>query len=398
MRRQRIVWALIGLTLIGTIAAAAVGGVRLHHAVLLERQALRTEQLAQAAGALADGPSAATRAPVANAFRSLASHDGAEAARLRTSYLSFLGAPAARARLVRFESRIGTESARLTSATRVANPAARQAIIAAAVGAGLVVLLLVWQFELERRSGRIDRDNVARSVELVRLRDEFVAVVSHELRTPLTSIIGYVELLTDEGESSNLTEDQQGYLGVVRRSTVRLVDLVGDLLLVAEAGRGPLSLDVHDVDLALLVSEAAELARPSAAAKDIELDIRPETTPNISGDRMRLAQLLDNLVSNAIKFTPEGGRVTVRNFADGENSVLEVSDTGGGISAADRLQVFDPFFRARGSTARAVPGTGLGLSIAKAIVEAHGGDIDVGSAEGGGTTFRVSLPAAAQAT
>jgi len=397
MRRQRIVWALIGVALAATIAAATVGGFRLHHAVLIERQALRTEQLAQAAGALADGP-AATRAPVDKAFQAIASHDPAEAARLRASYLSFRSAPGDQARLAPLESRVSAESARLAAATRVANPAARQAIVAAAVGAVLVVLLLVWQFELERRSGRIDRDNVARSEELVRLRDEFVAVVSHELRTPLTSIIGYVELLTEEGESSNLTADQQGYLGVVRRSTVRLVDLVGDLLLVAEAGRGPLSLDVHDVDLALLVSEAAELARPSAAAKEIELDVRPEATPSISGDRMRLAQLLDNLVSNAIKFTPEGGRVTVRNFAAGEHSVLEVSDTGGGISAADRLQVFDPFFRARGATARAVPGTGLGLSIAKAIVEAHGGDIDVHSAEGGGTTFRVSLPAAAQAT
>jgi signal transduction histidine kinase len=397
MRRQRIVWALIGIALVGTIAVATIAGSRLHHAVLLERQALRTAELSQAAGALGEGP-ATTPAAADRAFQAVASGDPAEGARLRTSYLSFRRAPRDHVRLSRLESRLTAESARLAADTRVANPAARQAIVAAAIGAALVVLLLAWQFELERRSGRIDRDNVARSEELVRLRDEFVAVVSHELRTPLTSIIGYVELLLEEEESSNLTADQQGYLGVVRRSTVRLVDLVGDLLLVAEAGRGPLSLDVQDVDLALLVSEAAELARPSAAAKDIELDVRPQETPSIPGDRMRLAQLLDNLVSNAIKFTPEGGRVTVRNFAAGEHSILEVSDTGGGISAADRLQVFDPFFRARGATARAVPGTGLGLSIAKAIVEAHGGDIDVHSAEGGGTTFHVRLPAAAQAT
>jgi signal transduction histidine kinase len=397
MRRQRIVWALIGVALAGTIAVAAIGGFRLHHAVLLERQSLRTQELAQAALALADAP-ATPRVTLDNAFRAVALHNPTEADRLRRSYSAFRSAPEEGALLTRFESQVRTESARLAAATQVANPAARQAIIAAAVGAALVVLLLVWQFELERRSGRIDRDNVARSEELVRLRDEFVAVVSHELRTPLTSIIGYVELLTDKDESSNLTEDQQGYLGVVRRSTVRLVDLVGDLLLVAEAGRGPLSLDVHDVDLAALVADAAELARPSAAAKDIELDVRPERTPSVPGDRMRLAQLLDNLVSNAVKFTPDGGRVTVRNFSAGAHAVLEVSDTGGGIAPDDRLHVFDPFFRARGTTARAVPGTGLGLSIAKAIVEAHGGDIEVDSAEGGGTTFRVSLPAAAQAT
>jgi signal transduction histidine kinase len=114
----------------------------------------------------------------------------------------------------------------------------------------------------------------------------------------------------------------------------------------------------------------------------------------VFGDPARIAQLLDNLISNAIKFTPENGRVTVRTASHGGFALFEVADTGEGIAAADQEHLFEPFFRAGRGMAHAVPGTGLGLTITKAIVDAHGGTIDVESAPGHGTTFRVSFPAA----
>jgi signal transduction histidine kinase len=224
----------------------------------------------------------------------------------------------------------------------------------------------------------------------MRLRNEFVAVVSHELRTPLTSIIGYLELMS-EGEGGDLTAEQAGYLAVVQRSTNRLADLVGDLLLVAETERGPLALERVETDLGSIAAHAVEAARPAADARGVVV-LLENGGGTIHGDPTRLAQMLDNLVSNAIKFTPEGGRVIVRATADGHQAVVEVADTGDGVADGDRDRLFDPFFRSREANARAVPGTGLGLTITKAIVDAHGGTIQVEPAPGGGTIFRVRFP------
>ena len=129
-----------------------------------------------------------------------------------------------------------------------------------------------------------------------------------------------------------------------------------------------------------------------AAAQRIELTLHNESPGEISGDPIRLAQMMDNLVSNAIKFTPDGGRVTVTTSAVDGHIVLEVADSGPGITPADQAQLFDRFFRTRDAAVRATTGTGLGLTITKAIVEAHDGTIGVVSAVGVGTTFRVELP------
>ncbi len=388
MRRQRALWGLIAVSIAATLGTMTAGGFRLHHAVVLERQSLRTQTLAEAALELHAAPGG-SRAALAAAFANVATHDHGEGLRLYPSYLVFRSAPSSGLLLTTFQSRITAESERLAASTRVANPAARAALIAACSFAVLSVLLLILQFELERRAGRLDRDNVARAAELVRLRDEFVAVVSHELRTPLTSIIGYLELLVDDGE---LTPEQQAHIAIVQRSTNRLVSLVGDLLVVAEAERGPLTLDLTDVDLAELAEDAVESARPTAQTKTISLELRRDADSVVRGDRMRLAQMLDNLVSNAIKFTPDGGAVTVATSRVNGDAVVEVRDTGSGIARADREHVFEPFFRARGTTSRAVPGTGLGLAIAKAIADAHGGRIELAGDDGAGAVFRVHLP------
>jgi PAS domain S-box-containing protein len=234
-------------------------------------------------------------------------------------------------------------------------------------------------------------DQNERLRELDRLKDEFVALVSHELRTPLTSIRGYLELVL-EGEAGDLTDEQRQFLGVVERNAHRLLALVGDLLFLAQVEAGKLSLEIGAVDLAAIAAESVEAGRPLAEEKGITLTLATGPLPLIAGDRARLAQVLDNLISNGVKFTPSGGRVDVRVRGQRGNAVIEVRDTGIGIPAAEQKHLFERFFRSSKATEQAIPGTGLGLAISKAIVHAHGGQITVASADGEGTTFRVSLP------
>jgi signal transduction histidine kinase len=233
------------------------------------------------------------------------------------------------------------------------------------------------------------RDDADRLRELDALKDEFVSLVSHELRTPLTSIRGYVELLEDEG---GLSDEQRRFLGVVDRNSARLLELVGDLLFLAQADAGRLEFRHRPVDLAAIVAEAVESSLPVAREKRIDLRSDVEAAPRLQGDGARLAQVLDNLVSNALKFTPAGGRVVVRLRAASGAALLEVSDTGHGLPAEEQVRLFERFFRSSRASEEAIPGTGLGLAIAKTIVERHGGRITLVSAVDEGTTVRVELP------
>jgi signal transduction histidine kinase len=401
-----------------------VGGFLLRHSADIERQALRTQQLAGAAVQLQGFSSEAQTegltkrvvadreqalALTASAFADVRSHGRAEASRIESAYLAYVRsstrefeqvretglASIAQQRdvdrlLSRFESLIGSETRTQTRTTTTINPEARLALITAAVAAALLVGLLIWQFELQRRAGRIDRDHAARAEELVRLRDEFVASVSHELRTPLTSIIGYLELINDE--SATLTTDQQAFLAVVQRSAKRLYQLVGELLLVAEVEDGQLALDLQDVDLDALAAQCVEASQPAADAKQIELRLILGSPGHIQGDPTRLAQMMDNLVSNAIKFTPAGGRVSVRTGVLHGQTLFEVTDTGQGISPAEQTKVFDRFFRSQATIHQAIGGAGLGLTITRAIVDAHHGSITLESVPGKQTIFQVRLP------
>jgi PAS domain S-box-containing protein len=237
------------------------------------------------------------------------------------------------------------------------------------------------ELELERQNDQLR--------QLDRLKDEFVALVSHELRTPLTSIRGYLELIS---EDTNLTDEQLRFLETIDRNAQRLQRVVGDLLFVAQVEAGKLSLEVGSVDLNAVVREAVQAAQPSAAARSITLSAELGELPEIQGDRARLAQVLDNFISNAIKFTPSGGSASVTTVVHPGEVEIVISDTGIGIPAEELPLLFQRFFRAERATAGAIPGTGLGLAIAKALVMGHGGRIRVESAEGAGTTFRVILP------
>jgi signal transduction histidine kinase len=267
-------------------------------------------------------------------------------------------------------------------------------------GCAIVVfgLVLVRMVGLVRRqeaeTGRLRalEETTERLQELDRLKDQFVATVSHELRTPLTSIHGYLELVLD-GAAGSLEDEQRQFLSVVARNTNRLRRLVDDLLLVSEIDAGNLVLHLDDLDLGALARESLESSRPQAEAGGVTLSFSAHGPLALTGDRVRLSQLLDNVVSNALKFTPRGGSVSVRTSRSNGSAVVEVEDTGIGIPADEQAQLFDRFFRARAAAEGAVQGTGLGLSISQDIARAHGGLIDVTSETDVGTTFRVALPA-----
>jgi signal transduction histidine kinase len=227
---------------------------------------------------------------------------------------------------------------------------------------------------------------------LERLRDAFVAAVSHELRTPLTSISGFVEMLGDE--ENDLSPAGRRYVKVISRGTARLQRIVEDLLLVAEIEADRLELVKTQTDLGALAAATVDAALPTAAERDIELVLDVEGPLPFEADAARLEQVLDNLVSNALKYTPPRGRVVVSATESNGNVRLEVADSGIGVPHEELGQLFSRFYRASTATRLAIPGTGLGLVIVRAIVERHGGTVSLSSVVDEGTSVIVSLPVA----
>jgi PAS domain S-box-containing protein len=226
--------------------------------------------------------------------------------------------------------------------------------------------------------------------ELERMRDAFVATVSHELRTPLTSISGFIEMLQDE--EHGIGESGKTYLEVIRRSTDRLHQLVEDLLLVAQIEAQRVDLRRDPVDLAALAGRSVEAVRPWASEKGVDVEIDAGDLPTIVGDERRISQVLDNLLSNAVKFSHAGACVRVELRGDATSAHVIVADSGIGIPADEQGHVFSRFYRAQAATDLAVPGTGLGLAITRALVDQHGGTIELESREGEGTRVTVTLP------
>jgi signal transduction histidine kinase len=234
------------------------------------------------------------------------------------------------------------------------------------------------------------REQNERLAELDQMKTRFVSSTSHELRTPLTSMVGYLELVLG-GEAGELNEEQRRFLEIVNRNCERLNRLVDDVLFVGRADSDRLTLEPSEVDVGELVR--TEVASQEAAARLKDVGLRcdeQQGLPRITGDTTRLTQLVDNLLTNAIKFTLAGGAVTATVTGDDARIRVAVADTGVGIPADEVPRVFERFFRA--STSRVASGTGLGLSIAQAIAEAHGGSVSVASDVGAGTTFTVELP------
>lgn len=238
-----------------------------------------------------------------------------------------------------------------------------------------------------------ERGMVEQLRQLDEVKSDFVSSVSHELRTPLTSVMGYLEMLRDR-EAGPLTIEQDRMLDIVERNTERLLDLIEDLLALARIESGRFKVVPAPIELPPLLDATLDAIRPEIAKRELRLllDV-PPGLPLVLGDVRQLERVLLNLLSNAVKFTPKGGQVRVTLAPRVRSVVLEVADTGLGIPMEEQDKLFTRFFRSSVSQLHSVPGTGLGLMIVKAVVDSHGGTIDVRSAEGRGTAVIVSLPA-----
>lgn len=226
--------------------------------------------------------------------------------------------------------------------------------------------------------------------ETDRVKDEFFATVSHELRTPLTSMLGYSELLSD---LEPLSPQGQRFLSVIARSAERELRLVDDLLTLVAIEESGLAIRPELLDLEPVVREAVDAARPRAEEVDIELNLDVPGYPvPVDADRDRIGQAMDNLLSNALKFTPAGGKVHVALRLSDTYAEIEVADSGIGIGENDPNRIFERLYRSGTAIAQQVPGAGLGLTITLAILEAHRGNISVVKSDEAGTTFRMSLP------
>jgi PAS domain S-box-containing protein len=237
-----------------------------------------------------------------------------------------------------------------------------------------------------------EREAVERLRQLDQAKSDFVSTVSHELRTPITSISGYTEMLQD-GAAGDLSDDQNRLVDAVRRNGDRLIALADDLLTLSSFESGTITLERAVVDLREVVARAQEALTPLTSGRhvDVSYDL-PAQPVNVRGDAGHLERVVFNLMSNAVKFTEDGGAVCLTLRASGEDARLEVRDTGIGIPVAEQQDLFTRFFRSSTAQERAIQGTGLGLSIVASIVHTHGGEIAVDSAHLAGTTFTVRLP------
>ena len=244
--------------------------------------------------------------------------------------------------------------------------------------------------------GRLARtfdEMLARLDEAFRRQRQFTADASHELRTPLTAIKGQVEVTLSKQRSAGAYHE---VLQAVNEEVDRMIRLVGSLLTLARADAGQIPPAVEPVDLAELVAGAVEQVRPLAGERGVELSVASGPAVTLQADEGLLLQLLLNLLDNAVKYTPSGGRATVGWDAKDGQAELWVRDTGAGIAAEHLPHVFDRFYRVNKARSRAQGGVGLGLSICRWIAEAHGGSISVQSSPGQETTFTVVLPVAGQ--
>jgi len=258
--------------------------------------------------------------------------------------------------------------------------------------AGLAYLALSRRREETRQRRRLafEQEQNRRLVEIDDLRTKLIFDLSHELRTPVTSIIGFAELARELPGGEESTELDE-YLEIIARNADRLRRLTGDLLLIGRLASHTLEMVVDSVDVPSLVQGAVAALQPQAIDKGVGLACSCEQGGTLDGDAGRLGQLIDNLVSNAIKYTDEGGTVSVTAARDGGAWRIAVRDTGMGIPEDEQPRLFEQFFRASNARARAIAGSGLGLAIAGGIARLHGGHIEVVSEVGRGSTFTIVL-------
>nr|MBA3806656.1 hypothetical protein [Acidobacteriota bacterium] len=254
--------------------------------------------------------------------------------------------------------------------------------------------------ELEQLNRQLNETNRelneanAKLRELADMKEEFLALTTHDLRSPLTVISGVISFFTS-GRLGKLSPEQQNMVAMMERNAQSLIELVNDLLDASKLESGALRIDIASIDLRGLVDELRETMEPLAREKGITMEehIGPELPP-IEADRPKLRRIIVNLLSNAVKFTGKGGTVRLKAEPFDGHVRISVSDTGVGIAPEDVKRLFDKYEQARSRATRGEKGTGLGLYITKQLVELHGGEIEVTSEVGRGSTFSFTLPIA----
>jgi two-component system, OmpR family, sensor histidine kinase VicK len=234
------------------------------------------------------------------------------------------------------------------------------------------------------------RAAIANLEKLDTTKSEFLSIVSHEFRTALTGIQGFSELIRDGGLEP---DEVRAYGGYIFNDADRVNRLIGDMLDLDRMESGRMAMRATDVDVNDILMEAIARASTSTVTVEFKSDLDPRL-PIVAGDRDRLIQVVSNLVNNAVKYSPEGGTVTLTSRVEGKYALISVTDTGIGIPADEIGHVFERFRRVRSGAAQSIPGTGLGLTIVKQIVEMHGGKIWVESAVGHGSSFHFTIPLA----
>ncbi|GAA4161031.1 hypothetical protein GCM10022286_18010 [Gryllotalpicola daejeonensis] len=246
----------------------------------------------------------------------------------------------------------------------------------------------------ERLGSAVVTYDVTDLANAIEIREEYLATVSHELRTPLTSIVGYLDLIADSHDVEALGFGKE--FRTIQRSAEQMLTLIRDLL---STSTHDLALRIEPTDVSTLLTQSVSAFRPALAESHQKLELHaPQGTVLAHVDAGRVKQVVDNLISNALKYSPESGVITVTLDRDQTSVIIAVADNGRGISKSDQVRLFDRFFRTREVREAAIQGVGIGLTIVKAIVDAHGGTISVQSEPGHGSTFTVRLPLRSEAT
>ncbi len=238
-------------------------------------------------------------------------------------------------------------------------------------------------------SSRMAEKNLDDNLEKTKL--EFLNIVSHELKTPLTPMIAYLDLLL-KGKLGKLTKQQREALETVTKNTKQLRHLIWDILDLSKLEAGNMRFNMRQIDLTELIKEVVKNMETVAKEKSIIIEPKIRPLPITEADRERLTQVITNLISNAIKFTPRKGKIIIETKKRGYSLMISVSDTGIGIPKKQLDNIFTKFFQVDSKTSRKYQGTGLGLTICKGIINAHGGDITVESTPRKGSTFHIKLP------
>lgn len=234
--------------------------------------------------------------------------------------------------------------------------------------------------------------DITKEIEADRAKSEFVSTVSHELRTPMTSIKGYTDLLL-MGAVGELNPQQHHFLEVIKSNADRLTALINDLLDISRMETGRLRLEIQPMQMREVLDEVIGSLRGRAEEKDLTMRVEvPQDLPQVMADRDRITQVVLNLVDNAVRYTPEGGEVTVRAELADDALLVHVQDTGIGIAPEEQNRIFERFYRSEDARVQETEGTGLGLAIVKSLVEMHGGQVWVTSELGKGSTFSFAIP------